>query len=312
MRHRTLGRTGLSVSEISLGTVEIGLDYGISSTGEHVRPSEDSARELLHLALDLGVNLIDTARAYGESEEIIGRALSGRRNDFILATKVQSFSNWDVSSSERKRLMEASIEESLQKLRTDVVDLLLLHSASPADGQLPECIQVLSDSKRRGQARWIGNSVYGPEAALVSIREDHYDCLQIAWSALDRRAEQGVVTEAEEKGVGLIIRSVLMRGALTHRWRQLPETLEPVRSAAMKLEQLARENGMELPELAYRYILSTDGSLTALVGTARRSELEAAVRYSDASSLPADLRAAVRNVHLEDPTLLDLSRWPAI
>ena len=79
MNYRRLGRTGLQVSEIGLGTVELGLDYGVPVAGEHLRPPEEHAARLLNQALDLGVNFIDTARAYGASEEIIGRALKGRR-----------------------------------------------------------------------------------------------------------------------------------------------------------------------------------------------------------------------------------------
>ena len=88
MNYRRLGRTGLRVSEIGLGTVELGLDYGVPVAGEHLRPPEEHAARLLNRALDLGVNFIDTARAYGASEEIIGRALKGRRNEYILASKL--------------------------------------------------------------------------------------------------------------------------------------------------------------------------------------------------------------------------------
>jgi len=81
MRYRTLGRTGLQVSEIGLGTVELGLNYGMPVAGEHLRPSEEHAARLLNRALDLGVTFVDTARAYGASEEVIGRALAGRRGE---------------------------------------------------------------------------------------------------------------------------------------------------------------------------------------------------------------------------------------
>lgn len=94
MNYRRLGRTNLQVSEISLGTVELGMDYGIPVQGEQRRPSEADAARTLNCALDLGVNLIDTARAYGNSEAIIGRALKSRRNEYILATKIASLS-WE-------------------------------------------------------------------------------------------------------------------------------------------------------------------------------------------------------------------------
>ena len=88
MNYRRLGRTGLQVSEIGLGTVELALDYGVPVAGEHLRPPEEQAARLLNRALDLGVTFIDTARSYGASEEIIGRALKGRRSEYVLASKL--------------------------------------------------------------------------------------------------------------------------------------------------------------------------------------------------------------------------------
>lgn len=301
MRYRVLGRTGLRVSEISLGTVELGLDYGIAAHGETLRPSREDAGRLLHRALDLGVNLIDTARAYGDSEEIIGHALAARRREYHLCTKVQAV----------PARMEASISESLRMLRTEAVDLLLLHSANSAQAEDEQVREALTRARDRGQARFLGASVYGPLAARAAILSGLYDCVQVAWSALDRRVESDVLALAQEHGVGLMIRSVLMRGALTHRMALLPDALQPIREAAQRLERIAAGAGMDLPELAYRYVLSHPGPLSALVGTGRAAEIEAALNYSEKGVLDPDVIDAVRAVDVADQNLLDISRWPA-
>src|SRR5581483_3216160 len=156
LKYRTLGRTGLNVSEISLGTVELGLDYGIPVEGEVRRPPEEAAARLLHQALDRGINMIDTARAYGESESIIGRALEGRRREYVLATKVQTFHEMKLSHSDLAARMTASVEQSLQALRTDFVDVLMLHSAPTTafgDGPFEE---ILLRLKSRGWCRYLG------------------------------------------------------------------------------------------------------------------------------------------------------------
>jgi aryl-alcohol dehydrogenase-like predicted oxidoreductase len=277
MRYRTWGSTGLRVSELALGTVELGLDYGIAATGERLRPTEEEAAALLNGALDLGINVIDTARAYGDAEAIIGRALAERRREFVLVTKA-------VSGE-----VEQSLEASLRALRTDHVDVLLLHCRAE---EQPSRTEELERIVARGLARFVGVSIYG-----VAIPAG-FDCAQVAWNVLDRRAEGCAGA--------LMARSVLLRGALSFRYRHLPESLSPVRSAIGRLEAL----GMALPELAYRYVLSGDSAVTALVGTGRREELEQCCAYAARGPLPEDMLRAIRRVEV-DTRLLDLSRWPA-
>jgi aryl-alcohol dehydrogenase-like predicted oxidoreductase len=308
MRYRCLGRTDLPVSEISLGTVELGLDYGFAAEGEPRRPTFAEAENLLHRALNLGVNFVDTARAYGDSEDIIGRALCGRRGEYYLASKVQTFAGLGEAGYEK---MTASIEESLRTLRTDAFDFLLLHSVTLEELAAGRVTEVLLEARRRGLTKYIGASVYGPDAARAAILSGDFDCVQLAWSMLDRRPELEVLSLASEKNVGLVVRSVLMRGALTHRRTHLPPGLGAIGRAAEQLERIAGSAGMTLPDLAYRYVLSHSGPLTALVGTARVAELEAAVSVSPRGALPESVLAAIREVALEDPSLADLGQWPS-
>ena len=280
MRYLKWGSTGLRVSELALGTVELGLDYGIAAAGEVLRPTGEEAERLLHRALDLGINVIDTARAYGDAEELIGRALAGRRHEFVLVTKTAS-----------DRVAE-SIAESLRLLRTGHVDVLMLHCKA---GEVPVRSQELEQVLERGQARFLGASVYG---TIVPVG---FDCVQLAWNPLDRRA-----APLDYRGAGLMARSVLMRGALTHRHQHLPESLALVRRAIEQLEQF----GIPLPELAYRYVLSQPRPLTALVGTGRLNELEACCECASRGPLAPEILNALARVEC-DEALLDLSRWPA-
>ena len=154
MNYRRLGRTNLQVSEISLGTVELGMDYGIPAQGAHRRPSEADAARLLNRALDLGVNLIDTAQAYGESEAIIGQALKSRRNEYNLATKISSLS-WDgYTGKELREQVEASIAESLRALQTDSIDLLYIHNATPELIQRGEIVEIMQRAQQAGYTRF--------------------------------------------------------------------------------------------------------------------------------------------------------------
>jgi aryl-alcohol dehydrogenase-like predicted oxidoreductase len=302
MNRRRLGRTGLEVSEISFGAVEIGLDYGLPGATDNHRPTEQQAIRLLERVLELGINFIDTARAYGASEEIIGRALRHRPHQFILCTKV-------IPDDDAARL-EASVADSL-RLLAHPVDILMLHSAPLAVIQAPRPVEHLLQLQRRGWFRFLGASVYGVDAALAAIHSGLFDVLQIAFSPLDRRPASSVLPAAHHAGVALVARSVLLKGALTHRFPQLPPALNPLKHAVARLHQLALSAAMDLPELAYRYVLSHDIPQTALVGTARIPELEAAVQYAARGPLPPHLIDAIHREPLLSDKELNPSQWPS-
>src|SRR5712691_582512 len=272
MKYRRLGRTGFDVSEISLGTVEIGMPYGIAAEGEHPPPDEAEASKLLHLALDLGVNFIDTARAYGESEAIIGRVLRERRREFVLVSKVLSYHDQGLGSTALREKITSSAHESLRLLQTDSIDVMMIHSAPVEAIERGEALSILEDLKRAGHIRAIGASVYGEEAALAAVADGGYDCLQIAYSILDRRPESRVFEAADQSGVGLVARSVLLKGALTERARLLPDALSNLKVAIDRLRALASHENISLPELAYRYVLSQPLPQTTLVGAASPEE----------------------------------------
>lgn len=310
MRRNRLGATGLEVSAIGLGTVELGLDYGAPGDTATAPPEEREAARLLNRALDAGINYIDTARLYGNSEEVIGRAISHRRGEFILASKVF---HWHADGLRGKALRERvfeSIHRSLGALRTDVIDVMMIHSAPREVVESGEISSLLEEARRAGLIRFTGASVYG-DAGLAALHRGGYDCLQIAYNVLDREPECELIPLAARHSVGLVIRSVLLKGALTSRHRDLPEQLASLRDAAQALQSLAGEAGMTLPELAYRYVLAHPGCAAALVGTGRLAELEDAIRYAEAGGLPEEVVKNVRRITVTDSSLLNPGNWRA-
>ncbi len=169
MHRKRLGKTNLQVSALSLGTVEIGLDYGISEQGEARHPSEADAHKLLHFALDRGINLIDTARAYGEAEAIIGRALKTRRREYILASKV-------MPRPGAPSLVRAQLEEGLAALQTDHVDIMMIHSRAdqiePDEETLaPHCASTARRTGpfHRNERLWAGSCRAGNRMRMVRL-----------------------------------------------------------------------------------------------------------------------------------------------
>jgi aryl-alcohol dehydrogenase-like predicted oxidoreductase len=310
MNYRRLGRTGLQVSEISLGTVELGLDYGVPVGTEHLRPGEAEAALLLNRTLDLGINFIDTARVYGTSEEVIGRALRTRRNEYILCSKVAA-PPLDVRGQALAQHVRDSIGTSLRNLQTDHLDVLKIHSASTEDIRRGEMIAAMLDAVQAGHVRFVGASTYGEEAPLLALTDGRYDCLQIAFSAIDRRLEERVLPLAQRQDVGIVVRSVLLRGVITHRYMLLPAQLAELRAAIGELDALVGREAANLPELAYRYVLANPAVSTALVGTARINELEEAFGFAAHPPLSPELIARIRQIVVTDEDQLHPGKWPA-
>lgn len=200
MQKRILGKTGWSLSVIGLGAIKL------------PRLSQEECCRLLHRALDMGINFIDTADCYGDSEEKIGQALQGRRNEFYLATKV------DERDAQGVR---AKLERSLRRLRTDWIDLLLFHDVRGGEyekilaaGGLAE----LQKAQEEGKIRAIGISIHGSVPMMhQAIESGAFSALMVAYSALDEdRLTADLLPLAAAKGVGLIAMKPLAGGRLGH------------------------------------------------------------------------------------------------
>lgn len=314
MRYRPLGRTQLAVSEIGLGTVELGMDYGIRTEGTTDRPSERDAQVLLNRALDLGVNFIDTAAAYGESEEIIGRALHARREAYILATKCLHWSDKGLPVTEVRERVAASVNQSLRRLKTDVIDLIQIHGREvPFLERLMieenDVYEVLDRARQAGKVRYIGYSSYSEEASLAVLKQGGWDTLQIAYSIFDQRNAGRVIPEAREQGVGLIIRSALLKGALTAKSAYLPPHLKVLTEKTAALSTLLTDTIPTIPQLALRFVLANPDISTIIVGADKLPYLEEAASVSDGKTLTSEWLAVLQGMAIEDPDLINPGKW---
>ena len=314
MRYRTLGRTRLSVSEVSLGTVELGMEYGLKDDGESSVPAETVARNLLNRAIDSGVNFIDTAAQYGNSEEIIGQALKDRRSEYVLATKCMHRLDEGLDYAESRRSISESIDQSLSRLQTGHIDLLQVHGRDSIELEQRmirdgEVMDELEKARKAGKVRYLGYSSYSEEAALAAIEDGRWDTLQIACNILDRRYLKRVIPEARKCGVGIIVRSALLKGALTEKIRFMPERLKPLSEHIDRLVEIQSATTYSLPELALRFVLSIPDVSTIIVGADRIKYLEEAVSTSDGLGLSEELRMKLDGMALDDPYLLNPGNW---
>ena len=309
MQYLELGRTGLRVSRLSLGTATFGLkDYGIPTPGED-RLDSSGAIAVIRDAVDSGINFFDTAPSYGCSEELLGQALPACK-DRIVATKVSLPENIEKTQfQEILRIVNASLEASLRALRQDVLDVVQIHNASVAVLQQGDLIGCLERAREAGKLRWIGASVYGPDTALTAVRTGKVDVIQIALNLLDQRMCGQVLAEAEAAGVGVVARSALLKGALTKRTQELPETMQLVKQASERAVQELGTTWERLPGMALRFCLTVPAVHTVLVGVRNRVELQAALAAESIGLLnPASMKTA-RTLGLEDELLLNPTYW---
>jgi aryl-alcohol dehydrogenase-like predicted oxidoreductase len=212
--HRPLGRTGLCVSPIGFGAFKIGRNEKTKYPTAYDLPTASDVDRLLSGLLDLGINYIDTAPAYGASEERIGQFLAPRRREFVLATKVGETFAGGVSRFDFSREgLCASVERSLERLRTDAMDVLLVHS----DGRdlwiqnQTDAVGVLQDLKRRGIARAIGLSGKTIEGARQAL--EWADVLMVEYHRQDR-SHEGLIAQSAERGIGIVVKKGLASGRL--------------------------------------------------------------------------------------------------
>jgi aryl-alcohol dehydrogenase-like predicted oxidoreductase len=297
MRYRTLGRTGIKVSPYALGAMM----FGPIGNSDH----DDSIR-IIHKALDAGINVVDTADVYshGESEEILGKALQGRRDDVVVATKLSRPMGEDPNrQGNSRRWIMTAVEDSLRRLRTDHIDLYQIHRPDPTT-DIEETLSALTDLVRAGKVRVIGSSMMPAsdmvEAQWVAERRGlaRFRTEQPTYSILNRGIEREVLPVAERYGMGTLVWSPLAQGMLTGRVRKGKQT--DLRRAAYfkhlsderrldvveQLVPLAEKAGLPMTHLAMAFTIAHPGVTSAIIGPRTMAQLDdllagAEVRLSD-------------------------------
>ena len=285
MQYRTLGRTGIKVSPYAFGAMMLG-SFG---NADH-----DDATRMVHKALDAGINLVDTADVYGdgESEEIVGKALKGRRDDVVLATKASRPMGSDPNQQGgSRRWLLTAVENSLRRLQTDHIDLYQIHRPDP-DTAIEETLSALSDLIRSGKVRAIGSSAMPAsdivEAQWVAERRGlaRFHTEQPNYSILNRGIEAEVLPVAQRYGMGTLVWSPLAKGMLTGRIRKGQQTDlrraslfanfgdEQRLDAVEKLVPLAAEAGLPMTHLAVAFTIAHPGVTSAIIGPRTMAQLD--------------------------------------
>jgi aryl-alcohol dehydrogenase-like predicted oxidoreductase len=303
MKKRQLGRSDLKVSAVGFGAMSIGLADVYTSSAQ----SEADAIALVHRALDLGINFVDTANIYGDSEIKVGKALQGRREEVVLATKFGIVRG----SSDQNRAVDGSPENaqracdlSLQRLGVDVIDLYYLHRVDP-EVPIEETVGAMAALVRAGKVRYIGLS----EASAATVRRAHavhpITAVQTEYSLFTRDAEDEVLPALREAGISLVAYSPLGRGFLGARFRSIDELapndwrrgnprfqgeqFQRNLAIADAIAEIAREKGVTSAQLALAWVLAQGQDIVPIPGTSSAQRLEENVRSDDVVLTPDEM-----------------------
>ena len=310
MKQRRLGRTNIPVSEISFGGVEIGLPYGIGVHSSADMPSDAESIHLLHQALELGITFCDTARAYGKSEEIMGKAFTDRREQVVLCSKcsLPALTDSGSVSAGASSAIRRTLQESLAALQTDYLDVLMLHNADLVILNDESISEAFSDLRDKGVIRATGVSTYSMAETDLAIDKGVWDVIQISFNLMDQR-HAALFDKAQASGVGLVVRSVLLKGVLSDRGRDLHPALERIAGHRDRYNDFLNETSPTLSVLATKFALSFNQVSSVLVGIDRPEYLYQAATTADGSYLDEATLARLQALSFPDPEFIDLRVW---
>ncbi|RNB84695.1 aldo/keto reductase [Brevibacillus fluminis] len=269
MKYNKLGTSELLVSEIGFGCMSIGTD-------------EPKAISLLHEAMDLGINFFDTSDLYdyGQNEVLLGKAIKGRRDKLVVATKVGNRRIpgkegwvWDPT----KAYIKEAVKGSLQRLQTDYIDLYQLHGGTLEDN-IDETIEAFEELKREGIIRYYGISSIRPNVIREYVNRSHIVSLMTQYSILDRRPEEEVLPLLEQHGINAIVRGPVASGLISERFREkaqegyLDYSRDELIDMLEKLEGLA-DDSRSLSQIALRYALAHPAVASVIPGSSRPEQL---------------------------------------
>ncbi len=283
MQTSTLGKTGLEISRLGIGLSETGFNLS--------KAEEDQATQVLNTALDRGINFLDTAACYDLSEEQIGAAVSHRRSEFVLATKAGHFLPRNEGEDWTAEVITNSIDRSLERMKTDHVDVLQLHSCTVEVLERGEVIEALQRARDAGKTRFIGYSGDN-ENAEWAVNSGIFDTLQTSYNLVDQKARYNLLPAAEKQGMGVIIKrpignAVWGAKADPKPYEHIPSYTEEYfrRGQALQADGPLPDEPADRILTALGFVMANDVVDVAIVGTQRPHHLESNIEMMN-SSLP--------------------------
>lgn len=292
---------GHKISKMSLGTVQFGLHYGIAN--ETGKPEEEQSHEMIRSALDLGITSIDTARAYGDSEDIIGRYFKNNPEPApFISTKVAIED--DVDPRDYEKTIIESVETSLEKLGVSKVNNIMLHDSQWLFEYGDRLAKYFGDLIKRGYCDMVGVSMYSGEDIDKMLEYDVFSSTQVPLSIFDQRLiNSGHIAKLHEHGFTVFIRSVFLQGLFFLDPEKItdPILVEHAKPRIMKLRQLCEREGLSIAEMAIAFLRDMPEITSLVLGADNPQQIRSNIHYFDAHPLSED------TIHVLNNTFADVN-----
>lgn len=291
MKFKTI--CGAKVSEMSLGTVQLGMNYGIANNAG--QPKEEQSFDMLRAALANGVSSLDTARAYGNSEDVLGKFLKTVEKKPFITTKVPEF-NADGDKEIEKFIIE-NVETSLSKLGVSKVNNIMLHNSHNLFYNADKTAEVMKSLIGRGYCDMVGASVYTAEDICEMLKHPEYTATQIPMSIFDQRLiVGGVVEELRKRDFTVFVRSVFLQGVFFLDPEKITDPIlaEYAKPKIEKLREYAEKEGMSIAEIAISFMRDVPGITSLVLGADTPEQVLSNAKYFDAPSVSEETTKAIK------------------
>ena len=285
---------GNKISAMSLGTVQLGMNYGIANDGG--KPDEAKSHSMLRAALECGITSLDTARAYGDSEEVIGRFLKTWEGEMpFITTKVHKIQG--ESAAEVEKFIVSSVEDSLRRLGVNKVNGVMLHVTQDLYDHGQKAADAMASLVKRGYTDIVGASVYNSTEVEEMLKYDVYTTTQVPMSIFDQRLiASGTVDKLKERDFTVFVRSVFLQGLffLDPDKQDDPILVEHAVPKIRLLREIAASEGLTIAQLAIAFMRDTAGVTSLVLGADTPDQVRDNFAYFDVPSLSADVMTKLR------------------
>ncbi len=302
---------GYKISRLILGTVQFGLNYGIANKSG--KPSKEQVEEILLNAFDSGINALDTANAYGDSEKILGEIISKypKKEDIIIITKLSPKVDETTSDREIKNQIEQSVHSSLSNLNLDSIPIYMLHRAEQMLIKDGAVIKHISRLKEEGLINNIGVSVYTPEEAETALSIDEITAIQVPFNVFDHRLiKSGFFEKAHSKDIAVFVRSIYLQGLILMENSDVPDKLMDIIPFKNQLKEICEHSGRTVNEVAMKFPLTQEGVTGIVFGVDNLNQLKENINLYNKHSLEKPIIENILNEFNDIPEyLLDPRQW---